>query len=197
MSTFTSKLVNRYSRLCLHLKITCLCVGCTWQLSTTDSITDTNRMDSHLFSYCIVGNFRGVQFSRFSQISGYPRKLDPRNKYDCTVYNGHDCTRPRKLKLGPHENFPLYSSSIDTQIHVHGSMLAHMHYWFYFCEYPWRAWSEHVFQFLWIRMERFFIKAAAWNLWVYVCATHAWSMLSCNFHGIWNVAIMKPIVILL
>jgi hypothetical protein len=27
----------------------------------------------------IVGKFRGVQFSRFLRISGYPQKLDPRN----------------------------------------------------------------------------------------------------------------------
>jgi hypothetical protein len=54
--------------------------------------------------YRIVGNFRGVQFS---QMSGYLRKLDSRNKY----YNGHDRMRPRKLnfedwpsaKIGPHE----------------------------------------------------------------------------------------------
>jgi hypothetical protein len=30
-------------------------------------------------------------------MSGYLRKLDPRNKYDCTVYTGHDCMRPQKL----------------------------------------------------------------------------------------------------
>jgi hypothetical protein len=40
----------------------------------------------------IAGNFRGAQFSWFSQISGYPW-----NKYDCTVYNGNDRMRPRKL----------------------------------------------------------------------------------------------------
>jgi hypothetical protein len=39
------------------------------------------------------GKFRGVQFSWFSRISGYPRKLDPQNKYDCTVHSGHDHTR--------------------------------------------------------------------------------------------------------
>jgi hypothetical protein len=74
----------------------------------------------HLHQPSIVrysGNFRGVQFSRFSQICGYPRKLDLRNKYNCTVYNGQDCMHPRKLnresfedwpsaKIGPHENFP-------------------------------------------------------------------------------------------
>jgi hypothetical protein len=70
-------------------------------------------------AYCIAGNFRGVQFSWFLRISGYPRKLDPRNRYDCTVYNGHNRMHPRKLnhenfedwpsaKIGPHENFPLY-----------------------------------------------------------------------------------------
>ena len=75
-----------------------------------------------VINYHIAGNFRGIQFSWFSRISGYPRKLDPRNKYDCTVYNGHDGTRPRKLnhenfadwpsaKIGPHENFPLYGNN--------------------------------------------------------------------------------------
>ncbi len=45
--------------------------------------------------------------------------LDPQSKYDCALYNGHDCTSPRKLnrenfedwpsaKIEPHENFPLY-----------------------------------------------------------------------------------------
>ena len=72
--------------------------------------------------YRIAGNFREVQFSRFSQISDYPRKLDPRNKHDCTVYNEHECAHPRKLnrenfedwpsaKIGPHENFPLYGNN--------------------------------------------------------------------------------------
>jgi hypothetical protein len=75
------------------------------------------------YVYCIVGNFSGVQFSPFSQISGHPRILDPRNMYDCTVYmyNRHYRTHPRKLnrkniedwpfaKIGPHENFTLYGS---------------------------------------------------------------------------------------
>ncbi len=67
----------------------------------------------------LAGNFRGVQFSRFSQISGYQRKLDPQNEYNCTVYNGHDRMHPQKLnreniedcpsaKIGPHGNFLLY-----------------------------------------------------------------------------------------
>ena len=30
--------------------------------------------------YRIAGNFRGIQFSRFSRLSGEPRKLNPRNK---------------------------------------------------------------------------------------------------------------------
>ena len=34
--------------------------------------------------YCIAGNFRGVQFSRFSQLIAELRKLDPRKKYICT-----------------------------------------------------------------------------------------------------------------
>jgi hypothetical protein len=56
------------------------------------------------------------KFSWGPIFSGYAQKLDPRNKYDCTVYNGHDRTRPQKLnfedrasaKIGHHENFPLY-----------------------------------------------------------------------------------------
>jgi hypothetical protein len=47
--------------------------------------------------YRIAGNFRGVQFSLFSRMSGYPRKLDPCNKHDCTVYNGHIRMNPRKV----------------------------------------------------------------------------------------------------
>ena len=34
--------------------------------------------------YRIAGNFRGVQFSRFSRLISEPRKLDPRNIH---VYN--------------------------------------------------------------------------------------------------------------
>jgi hypothetical protein len=73
--------------------------------------------------YRIAGNFRGVQFSCFSRISGYLRKIDSQNKNNRTVYNGHDRTRPWKLnrenfedcpsaKIGPHENFPLYGMYI-------------------------------------------------------------------------------------
>jgi hypothetical protein len=61
------------------------------------------------------GKFRGSKFSRFSPISGYLRKLDPQNMYDCTVYNGHDRSHPRKLnedwpsvKIGSHENMVLF-----------------------------------------------------------------------------------------
>ena len=64
------------------------------------------------------GKISWVQFLRFSRISYYPQKLDPRNKHDCIVYE-HERARPRKLnrenfedwpsaKIGPHENFPLY-----------------------------------------------------------------------------------------
>jgi hypothetical protein len=57
-------------------------------------------------------------------------KLDPRHKYDCTVYNGHDRTRLRKLnwkdwpsvKIGPHENFPLYSGLIALSS-LHGTVI--------------------------------------------------------------------------
>jgi hypothetical protein len=31
----------------------------------------------YMRTYRIAGNFLGIQFSRFSQISGYPRKFDP------------------------------------------------------------------------------------------------------------------------
>ncbi len=83
----------------------------------TSSIFNSESHDTR-----IAGNFRGIQFSRFSRISGYQRKLDPRNKYNCTVYSRHDRTRPRNLnrenfedwssaKIGPHDNFPLYSNN--------------------------------------------------------------------------------------
>jgi hypothetical protein len=38
----------------------------------------------------------------FADNCDYLWKLDPRNKYDCTVDNGHDGSHPRKLN---HENF--------------------------------------------------------------------------------------------
>jgi hypothetical protein len=67
-------------------------------------------------TYCIAGNFRGVQFSR---ISLFPRKLDPWNNCTVRVYNGHDSARPWKLNfedwssvnIGPHENFLLYDNN--------------------------------------------------------------------------------------
>jgi hypothetical protein len=70
-------------------------------------------------NYRIAGNFCGVQFLWFSWISSYPRKLDPWNKYDCTVY---DRSHPRKLnfedwpsaKIGPHEiYFPALKAKIS------------------------------------------------------------------------------------
>ena len=66
----------------------------------------TNHINKPL--YRIAGYFRGVQFLWFSRISGYPQKLDPRNKYDCIVYNGHDGARPRKLNR---ENFADWPSA--------------------------------------------------------------------------------------
>jgi hypothetical protein len=87
-----------------------------------------------LNKYRIAGNFRGIQFLR---ISSYPR-----NKYNCTVYNGHDRPHPRKLnrenfedwpsaKIGPHKNFPLYgnhkspiSRPCGTAYHYHHLLLA-------------------------------------------------------------------------
>ena len=35
--------------------------------------------------YRIAGNFRGIQFSQFSRLTGKPRKLNPRNK----ILNAH------------------------------------------------------------------------------------------------------------
>jgi hypothetical protein len=51
-------------------------------------------------------------------MSGYPRKLDPRNKFDCTVYYGHARTHPRKLNR---ENFEVDPTKISryTGIYVH------------------------------------------------------------------------------
>jgi hypothetical protein len=43
------------------------------------------------------GKFSWGPISRFSRVRGYQRKLDPRNKYDCTLYNGNDSTHPRIL----------------------------------------------------------------------------------------------------
>jgi hypothetical protein len=64
------------------------------------------QWEGRVYIYRIAGNFRGVQFLWFSWISGYPRKLEPRSKYDCTVYNWHDPMRPRKLwRLGIRENW--------------------------------------------------------------------------------------------
>ena len=34
----------------------------------------------NILNYRMVGNFRGSQFSRFSRLTGDPRKLNPRNK---------------------------------------------------------------------------------------------------------------------
>jgi hypothetical protein len=67
-----------------------------------ESILRLNILQIKFISPCIIFNFRGVQFSRFSRISGYPQKLDPRNMYDCTVYIGQDRTRPQNLNR---ENF--------------------------------------------------------------------------------------------
>jgi hypothetical protein len=109
-------------------------------------------MEALKFINHIAENFHGVQFSRFSRISGYPRKLDPRNKYDCTVYNGHDRTRPQKLNrknfedwpsliIGPHENFTLYGISeliysTKTQQTDPSSYLHYDHCWIYFKNFP-------------------------------------------------------------
>jgi hypothetical protein len=60
--------------------------------------------------YPYSGKFSWVQFSRFSRISGYPRKLDPRNKYGRTVYNGHDRPCPRKLNRRNFEDWHVPSS---------------------------------------------------------------------------------------
>ena len=92
-----------------------------------------------IFDYRIAGNFRGIQFSRFSRLTGKPRKLNPRNK----SLNAHSrspdhpsATRnvhPRKLhreifayclsaKIGSLENVRLYGNfifSVYMYVHVH------------------------------------------------------------------------------
>jgi hypothetical protein len=60
--------------------------------------------------YCIARNFWGVQFSRFSRISVYQRILDPRNKHDCTVCNGHDRARPQKLPPPPPKTLAMHKN---------------------------------------------------------------------------------------
>ena len=61
--------------------------------------------NSAVNNYRIAGNFRGIQFSRFSRLTGKPRKLNPRNK----SLNAHslysDCPsskiRLRNLSIQP------------------------------------------------------------------------------------------------
>ena len=71
--------------------------------------------------YRKAGNFRGIQFSRFSRLTGKPRKLNPRNK----SLNTHSRNvHPRKLhheiyvyclsaKIISLENFRLYGMYIN------------------------------------------------------------------------------------
>jgi hypothetical protein len=94
----------------------------------------TKRMYTRRLPYS--GKFSwGPIFAVFVWITGYQRKLDQQNKYNCTVYNGHDRMRLRKLnreniedwlstKIGPHENFPLYNNII-LKYHYHNFILLH------------------------------------------------------------------------
>lgn len=66
-------------------------------------------MDNPPQFYRIVENFQGVQFLR---ISYYPR-----NKYDCTVHNGHDCVHPRKLNF---EDCPVKIGSREISYYYYG-----------------------------------------------------------------------------
>ena len=43
-------------------------------------IVTLNILVNRLKGYRMAGNFRGSQFSRFSRLTGDPRKLNPRNK---------------------------------------------------------------------------------------------------------------------
>ena len=43
-------------------------------------VTSYIHLKLNATEYRIAGNFRGIQFSRFSQLTGKPRKLNPRNK---------------------------------------------------------------------------------------------------------------------
>ena len=85
--------------------------------------------------YGITGNFQGVQFSQFSRMFAQPRKLNPRNKLDCTVHNECEYTHPQKLdpqnckdqpstKIEPHKNFPLYGS-----MYIIYSLVIAVHYY--------------------------------------------------------------------
>jgi hypothetical protein len=56
-------------------------------------------MDDH------IPKFSGPIFAVFAD-KRLSAKLDPQNSYDCTVYNGHDCTRPRKLNHVNFEDWP-------------------------------------------------------------------------------------------
>ena len=47
---------------------------------TQCGILQKPREDEYVQIYRIAGNFRGVQFPRFSQLIDKPRKLNPRNK---------------------------------------------------------------------------------------------------------------------
>ena len=52
------------------------------------------KIQAHIFyptyTHCIAGNFRRIQFSRFSRLSNNPRKLNPRNKSPCSHLRKRD-----------------------------------------------------------------------------------------------------------
>ena len=69
--------------------------------------------------YRIAGNFRGIQFLRFSRLTGKPRKLNPRNKSLNThsrymerpsskITSRNLCIYCLSAKIGSLENFRLY-----------------------------------------------------------------------------------------
>ena len=71
--------------------------------------------------YCIVGNFRGVQFSRMANLQNFRGLIfaDVRHHAHYTLYNRTYFTglifadsrlSAKTAKIGPLENFPLYGS---------------------------------------------------------------------------------------
>ena len=54
--------------------------GCSYTASVDPVDTELITNMAAANNYRIAGNFRGIQFSRFSRLTGKPRKLNPRNK---------------------------------------------------------------------------------------------------------------------
>ena len=64
----------------IHIKRICYYISCHDNTCTcTHTCSSLGRIKSSE-EYRIAGNFRGIQFSRFSRLTGKPRKLNPRNK---------------------------------------------------------------------------------------------------------------------